>query len=257
MSFRPPMSQRNDSASDPIAAFQREVADNIERQGRDVDVQALSRIWLRETVPYKYSYNFTWLGRPIIQYPQDMIALQEIVWRTKPDLIVETGIAHGGSLIFFASMLELAGGNGRVLGIDIDIRAHNRAAIESHPMIRRIDMIEGSSIAQDIVAAVAARAAGKRTMVVLDSNHTKDHVAAELKAYAPLVSAGCYLVVLDTIVEDMPDSFFADRPWKAGNSPKSAVREFLAGTDRFVADRSVDHKLLISAGPEGYLRCVK
>lgn len=251
------MSMRNDSASDPVAAFEREVADNIRRQGKDTDVQAMSRVWMRETVPSKYSYNFSWLGRPIIQYPQDIVALQEIVWRTQPDLIIETGIAHGGSLIFFASMLELIGGNGRVLGIDIDIRAHNRAAIETHSMARRIDMIEGSSIAPDVTAAAATRAGGKRTMVVLDSNHTKDHVAAELKAYAPLVSPGCYLVVLDTIVEDMPDSFFADRPWKAGNSPKSAVREFLAGTDRFVADRSVDHKLLISAGPEGYLRCVK
>lgn len=251
------MSKRNDSASDPIAAFEREVAGNIERQGKDVDVQALARVWMRETVPYKYSYNFSWLGRPIIQYPQDMIALQEIVWRTQPELIVETGIAHGGSLIFFASLLELTGGEGRVLGIDIDIRAHNRTAIEAHRMAKRIDMIQGSSIAPDIAAAAAKKAAGKRTMVVLDSNHTKDHVAGELAAYAPLVSPGCYLVVLDTIVEDMPEALFADRPWGPGNSPKNAVREFLATTDRFVVDRSVDRKLLISVGPEGYLRCVK
>ena len=251
------MSNKNDSAGDPVAAFQREVADNIARQGRDADVQALARVWMRETVPYKYSYNFSWRGRPIIQYPQDMIALQEIVWRTQPELVVETGIAHGGSLIFFASLLELIGGDGRVLGIDIDIRAHNRAEIEAHRMAKRIDMIEGSSIGADVAATVAKMAAGKRTMVVLDSNHTKDHVAAELKAYAPLVSAGCYLVVLDTIVEDMPEAFFADRPWGPGNSPKSAVHEFLAGTDRFVVDRAIDHKLLISVGPEGYLRCVK
>jgi len=251
------MSNKTDSAGDPVAAFQREVADNIARQGKDADVQALARVWMRETVPYKYSYNFSWLGRPVIQYPQDMMALQEIVWRTQPELIVETGIAHGGSLIFFASLLELIGGEGRVLGIDIDIRAHNRAEIEAHRMARRIDMIQGSSIAADVAAAVAKKAAGKRTMVVLDSNHTKDHVAAELEAYAPLVSAGCYLVVLDTIVEDMPDSFFADRPWGPGNSPKSAVHDFLARTDRFVVDRDIDHKLLISVGPEGYLRCVK
>jgi cephalosporin hydroxylase len=251
------MSKRNDSVNDPVAAFARDVADNVGRQGGDADLQALSRVWMRETVPYRYSYNFSWLGRPIIQYPQDIVALQEIVWRTQPELIIETGIAHGGSLVFFASLLELIGGAGRVLGIDIDIRAHNRAAIESHPMARRIDMIEGSSIGADVAGAVARRAAGKRTMAVLDSSHTKDHVAAELKVYSPLVSEGCYLVVLDTIVEDMPEWFFADRPWGPGNSPKSAVREFLSGTDRFVADRSVDHKLLISVGPEGYLRCVK
>jgi len=251
------MSNKNGSAGDPVAAFQREVADNIARQGEDTDVQALARVWMRETVPYKYSYNFSWLGRPVIQYPQDMMALQEIVWRTQPELIVETGIAHGGSLIFFASLLELIGGEGRVLGIDIDIRAHNRAEIEAHRMARRIDMIQGSSIAADVAAAVATKAAGKRTMVVLDSNHTKDHVTAELEAYAPLVSAGCYLVVLDTIVEDMPESFFADRPWGPGNSPKSAVRDFLVRTDRFVVDRDIDRKLLISVGPEGYLRCVR
>jgi cephalosporin hydroxylase len=251
------MNKPTPPAADPIASFERDVADNIHRQGEDADVQALSRVWMRETVPYKYSYNFSWLGRPIIQYPQDIIALQEIVWRTRPELIIETGIAHGGSLIFFASMLELIGGEASVLGIDIDIRAHNRAAIEAHPMARRIAMIEGSSIGPDVAAAVAKQAAGKRTMVVLDSNHTKDHVAAELKAYAPLVSKGCYLVVLDTIVEDMPASFFADRPWGPGNSPKSAVKEFLAGDDRFVVDRAIDNKLLISVGPEGYLLRVK
>ena len=244
-------------ADDPVAAFAREVADNIERQGADRDVHALSRIWMRETVPTKYSYNFTWLGRPIIQYPQDMIALQEIVWRTQPELIVETGIAHGGSLVFFASMLELIGGAGRVLGVDIDIRAHNRKEIEAHPMAKRIDMIEGSSIDGGIAAEVARRAAGKRTMVVLDSNHTHAHVAGELEAYAPLVSKGCYLVVLDTIVEDMPASFFGNRPWGPGDNPMTAVRAFVEGTDRFVVDRAVDHKLLISVGPEGYLRCIK
>jgi cephalosporin hydroxylase len=249
------MNKRPDIAPDPIAGFEREVADNIRRQGCDADVQALSRVWMRETVPTRYSYNFTWLGRPIIQYPQDIIALQEIVWRTRPELVIETGIAHGGSLVLFASMMELLGGDGRVLGIDIEIRPHNRAAIAAHPLAARIDMIEGSSIDPKIAAEAASRAAGKRTMVVLDSNHTKDHVAAELSAYAPLVSVGCYLVVLDTIVEDMPEAFFSDRPWGPGNSPKSAVHEFLAADDRFAVDRSIDHKLLISVG--GYLLRVK
>jgi cephalosporin hydroxylase len=245
------------TAEDPIAAFTRDVADNVDQQGMDPDVQALSRIWMRETVPTKYSYNFSWLGRPIIQYPQDIIALQEIVWRTRPDLIIETGIAHGGSLVFFASLLELIGANGRVLGIDIEIRPHNRRAIETHPLAHRVSMIEGSSISSDVSGAAVKQAAGKRTMVVLDSNHTHQHVAAELNAYAPLVSRGCYLVVLDTIVEDMPASFFADRPWGPGNSPKTAVRAFLETTDRFTVDRSIDHKLLISVGPEGYLLCTK
>jgi cephalosporin hydroxylase len=251
------MSSAPPSAKDPVASFAREVADNIERQGEDVDLQGLSRIWMRETVPTGYSYNFSWLGRPIIQYPQDIVALQEIVWRTRPELIIETGIAHGGSLVFFASMLELIGGEGRVLGVDIEIRPHNRQAIEAHPLAKRIAMIEGSSIDKTVIDAVARDAAGKRTMVVLDSNHSHQHVAAELEAYAPLVAKGCYLVVLDTVVEDMPAAFFADRPWGPGDSPKTAVRAFVDKNDRFIVDRAIDHKLLISVGPEGYLLCVK
>ena len=247
----------SEAGDDPVAAFAREVADNIERQGQDNDLQALSRIWMRETVPSKYSYNFSWLGRPIIQYPQDIIALQEIVWRTQPELIIETGIAHGGSLVFFASMLELMDGDGRVLGIDIDIRAHNRKAIEAHPLAKRIDMIEGSSIDAAVAAEVARKASGKRTMVVLDSNHSHAHVAAELEAYAPLVSKGCYLVVLDTVVEDMPKALTGNRPWGPGDNPKTAARAFVQKSDRFVVDRSIDHKLLISVGPEGYLLCIK
>lgn len=245
------------AAENPITTFARDVQDNIERQGRDGDVHALSRVWMRETVPTKYSYNFSWLGLPIIQYPQDIIALQEIVWRTRPDLIIETGIARGGSLVFFASLLELIGGGGRVLGIDVDIQPHNRKAIEAHPLAKRITMIEGSSIDAKVVGTATRQAAGKRTMVVLDSNHTHRHVAAELDAYSPLVSQGCYLVVLDTIIEDMPASFFNDRPWQPGNSPKTAVKAFLETSDRFCVDRSIDHKLLISVGPEGYLLCTK
>lgn len=247
----------SEAGDDPVAAFAREVAENIDRQGQDNDLQALSRIWMRETVFSKYSYNFSWLGRPIIQYPQDIVALQEIVWRTQPELIIETGIAHGGSLVFFASMLELMGGDGRVLGIDIDIRAHNRKAIEAHPLAKRIDMIEGSSIDAAVAAEVARKASGKRTMVVLDSNHSHAHVAAELEAYAPLVSKGCYLVVLDTVVEDMPKALTGNRPWGPGDNPKTAARAFVQKSDRFVVDRSIDHKLLISVGPEGYLLCIK
>ncbi|HEX2543236.1 MAG TPA: cephalosporin hydroxylase family protein [Ramlibacter sp.] len=244
---------------DPHKEFEEEVSRNIEGLGRDTDLQAMSRVWVREIAPHKYAYNFRWLGRPVIQFPQDLVAMQEIFWRVQPDLIIETGIAHGGSLIFSASMLELIAACGgppdaRVLGVDIDIRAHNREAIEAHPMARRIDMIQGSSIAPDVVAQVRAAAANRqRVLVILDSNHTHDHVLAELQAYAPLVSVGSYCIVFDTLLEDMPAASFTDRPWGPGNSPKTAVREFLRTQAGFEVDRSIEHKLLITVAPEGYL----
>lgn len=243
----------------PVEQFQKQVADNIDALGKDKDVQALSRIWSRETNKHGYTYNFSWLGRPIIQYPQDMLAMQELIWKIQPDLIIETGIAHGGSLIFSASMLELnaaCGGpqDAQVLGIDVDIRPHNRAAIESHPMSRRIQMVQGSSIDNKVVEYVVAQAQGKeKVLVFLDSNHTHEHVLAELEIYAPLVSVGSYCVVFDTLVEDLPADMFADRPWMPGNSPKSAVYEFLKSNDCFVIDKRMDHKLLISVAPDGYL----
>jgi cephalosporin hydroxylase len=206
-----------------------------------------------------YSYNFTWLGRPIIQYPQDIVAMQEIIWSVKPDLIIETGIAHGGSLIFSASMLELnssCGGpaDAYVLGIDIDIRPHNLSGINSHPMSRRIKMIEGSSIAQTTVEAVRQHAKGKtRVLVCLDSNHTHEHVLAELQAYAPLTTVGSYCVVFDTIVEDLPSSTYPTRPWGPGNNPKTAVKEYLSSHPEFRCDTQIDNKLLISVSPNGYL----
>jgi cephalosporin hydroxylase len=213
------------------------------------------------TVP-KYSYNFSWLGRPIIQYPQDIIAMQELTWSIQPDLIVETGIAHGGSLIFSASMLELnaaCGGpqDAEVLGVDIDIRAHNRAAIEAHPMFRRISMIQGSSIAPEVIARIQAKASAKRRVLVcLDSNHTRAHVMAELEAYAPLTSVGSYCVVFDTVIEDMSANMFPDRPWGPGNSPKTAVQDYLKNHPEFEIDNQMDHKLLISVAPDGYLKRV-
>ncbi len=230
---------------------------NIAGLRSDAALQLLSRNWIEASAKHKYSYNFTWLGRPVIQYPQDLIAIQEIIWRTRPELIVETGIAHGGSLIFSASILELIGGGGQVVGVDVDIRSHNRKAIEGHPLSRRIDMIEGSSIDPKIIGKVARAAAGKRTMIMLDSNHTHDHVLAELRAYAPLVSAGCYLVVLDTIIEDLPHALFANRPWKRGNNPKTAVHEFLRETRDFAVDESMADKLLITVAPDGFLFCVR
>jgi cephalosporin hydroxylase len=205
------------------------------------------------------------LGRPIIQFPQDIVAMQEIVWRLKPDLIIETGIAHGGSLIFHASMLELIGGAGRVLGIDVEIRPHNRVEIEKHPMYKRIDMIEGSSIDLAVVEQVRiaveqvrARSTDKGgILVVLDSNHTHEHVSRELELYSTFVSKGGYLVVLDTVVEDMPEDFFPDRRWGKGNNPKTAVRQFLKTNDRFAIDTEIEDKLLITVAPNGYLRCIK
>lgn len=242
----------------PVEAFQAEVANNIRGLENDRDVQALSRIWLREITPHKYAYNFTWMGRPIIQFPQDMIALQEIVWQVQPDVIIETGVAHGGSIIFSASLLELLGGDRIVIGIDIDIRAHNRAAIEAHPMMKRIRLVQGSSIDPATVEQVKQLASGRpRVLVLLDSNHTHEHVLGELEAYAPLVTPGSYAIVYDTLVDDMPASFFTGSSWGPGNNPKSAVREYLTRTDRFVVDTALESKLLITVAPGGYLKCVK
>lgn len=238
--------------------FKIEVEQNIEGLKKDRDLQELSRNWLCETARYKYSYNFSWMGRPIIQYPQDMIAMQEIIWTVRPDLIIETGIAHGGSLVYYASLLEMIGGDGFVLGIDIDIRAHNRDAIEAHPMSRRIRMIEGSSVSDEVVAQVAEVASGKKSVLVaLDSNHTHEHVLKELKIYAQHVTRGSYIVVFDTIVEDLPGDLVGDRPWGVGNNPKTAVHEFLSGTDEFEIDKNIESKILITVAPDGYLKRVK
>ncbi len=247
----------------PIEVFKNEVDENIRELGKDKDLQALSRIWCRESGRHKYTYNFRWLGRPIIQYPQDIVAMQELIFRIQPDLIIETGIAHGGSLIFYASMLELnaaCGGpqDAEVLGVDIDIRAHNREAIESHPMFKRIAMIQGSSTAPEIAGQVKAKAAGKQSVLVcLDSNHTHDHVLAELQAYAPLTTVGSYCVTFDTLIEDLPAEIFPDRPWGSGNNPKTAVLEYLRIHPEFEVDRQIDHKLLITVAPNGFLRRIK
>jgi cephalosporin hydroxylase len=249
-------------AEDSAGAHQDFLAESkqeIEEMGRDAAMQSLSRQWMVETIKHKYTYHFSWMGRPVIQYPQDVLAVQEIVWSVKPDLIIETGIAHGGSLIFSASMLELnaiSGGpqDARVLGIDIDIRAHNRAAIEAHPMARRIAMIEGSSIAPEVISQVKAKAAGRSVLVMLDSNHTHDHVLGELEAYANLATVGSYCIVFDTLIEDMPEDAFSDRPWGRGNNPKTAVWDFLKRHPEFEIDKSIQHKLLVTVAPDGYLK---
>jgi len=233
-------------------------SDSAARMAADAALQKAANELFVRSCEYRYSYNFSWMGRPIIQYPQDMVAMQEIIWSVRPDLVIETGIAHGGSLVYYASLLELLGNDGIVVGIDIDIRQHNREAIEAHPMARRIRMIEGSSIDPGTVAQVAELARHrKRVLVTLDSNHTHDHVLQELLLYSPFVSVGSYLTVFDTVVEDMPKALFPDRPWGPGNNPKTAVREFLGKTDRFVVDKEVENKLLLTVAPDGYLRSVK
>jgi cephalosporin hydroxylase len=243
--------------------FEREVAERIAANATDQPLHAATREFMAASIAAKYSYNFSWLGRPIIQYPQDIVAMQELIWSLQPELIVETGIAHGGSLVFSASMLELnaaCGGpaDARVVGIDIDIRAHNRSAIEAHPMMRRLTMIEGSSIAADVVAQVRALAAGKKSVLVcLDSNHTDEHVFAELEAYAPLTTVGSYCVVFDTVVEELPKALSGDRPWGPGDNPMTAARRYLRSHPEFEIDARIDHKLLIGVAPKGYLRRVR
>ncbi|OFW11412.1 MAG: cephalosporin hydroxylase [Acidobacteria bacterium RIFCSPLOWO2_02_FULL_67_36] len=240
-----------------MSDFEERNRTTIAQMHGDVALESLTRDWFVASVKHGYAHHFTWLGRPIIQYPQDIIAMQEIIWRTRPDLIVETGVAHGGSLVFYASMLELLGGDGLVVGVDVEIRSHNRAAIETHPMSKRIGLIEGSSTDEAVLRQVRERARGRqRVLVTLDSSHTHEHVRQELQVYSPLIKKDGYLVVFDTVIEEMPDGSIQDRPWGRGNSPGTAVQAFLSSNDRFVVDREIDGKLLITAAPGGYLKCV-
>lgn len=257
-----------------MSDFQSEVAERVSEIAENKSLCDAGNAFLLASLMPKYSYNFTWQDRPIIQYPQDMVAMQEIIWQVKPDLIIETGIAHGGSLIFSASMLAMLDmvdaiesgaetmstreSKRKVLGIDIDIRAHNKEAIEAHPMASRIQMIQGSSIAQDIIGQVKQVADGyNRILVCLDSNHTHDHVLAELEAYAPLTSVDSYCVVFDTVVEDIPEEMFSDRPWGPGDNPKTAVWKYLETHKEFEIDKSIQHKLLITVAPDGFLKRVR
>ena len=232
--------------------------DLIRAMGSNFHLKKMAIDFLSETSQYKYTYHFSWLGRPIIQLPQDILAMQEIIWQVRPDLIIETGIAQGGSLVFYASMLELIGGDGHVLGIDIDIREHNRNEIKKYSMSKRISMIQGSSTNETTVKKVYETAkAKKRVLVALDSNHNHAHVLKELELFSPLVTKGSYLVVFDTAIEDMPGDLFSDRPWGKGDNPKTAVWEFLKSNRRFVVDKNIENKLLITVSPDGYLKCVK
>jgi cephalosporin hydroxylase len=278
------MNFRQECALDPVENFRKLVADNIRKIGEDRGFLDLTNTWVRESIKHSYAQNFTWMGRPVIQVPQDLYAIQELIWTCRPDLIIETGIAHGGSLVMSASMLALldycdAIDNGwtldpkasrrKVVGVDIDIRAHNRTAIDAHPMRHKINMIQGSSIAADVATQVVEQAAGyERIMVFLDSNHTHEHVLEELELYAPFVSRGSYCVVWDTGVEDLPEGTTSDRPWGKGNNPKTAVWDYmkrLKGEGRrgrdgsaltFEVDHTIEHKIAITASPDGFLKRV-
>jgi cephalosporin hydroxylase len=244
--------------------------DSVSLMAKDQSLISDAKNLFNNFCRYKYSYHFKWMGRPIIQFPQDIVALQELIWEVKPDLIIETGIAHGGSLILSASMLAQldlcdaiqAGlvldpkkSKRLVLGVDIDIRAHNRSAIEAHPMSSRIRMIEGSSVAIEVINQVKEVSSKfSKVLVILDSNHTHDHVLAELEAYASLTSIGSYCCVFDTVIEDMPSDMFPDRPWGPGNNPKTAVWEFLEKNKKFKIDRDVQNKLMLTVAPDGYLK---
>lgn len=240
-----------------IKKFEQEVSENIERMYEDAELVKKSLEWEVETSKYKYSYNFSWMGRPIIQYPQDIVAMQEIIWRVQPDVIIETGIAHGGSLVYYASLLELIG-KGKIIGVDIDIREYNREEIEKHKMYKRITLIEGDSTSEEVVQAVSKHIAqNDKVMVILDSNHTYDHVSKELTLYSGFVTKESYLVVFDTIIEDEPENQYTDRPWGKGNNPKIAVYDFLKKNKRFVIDKKIEKKLLVTVAPSGYLYCVE
>jgi cephalosporin hydroxylase len=259
--------------SDPFQQFLQGRSQRIGEYSLDAAFIAQSQAWLATSMRQRYVYNFDWLGRPIIQYPQDMVAIQELVWSTKPDLIIETGVAHGGSLLLSASLLAIldycdavvAGvplypraNKRKVLGLDIDIREHNKTAIEAHPLSHMIDMIQGSSISPQVIDKVQEYARGhERIMVCLDSNHTHEHVLAELHAYAPLTTLGCYCVVFDTFVEDVPTDMFPDRPWGPDNNPKTAVWEYLKIHPEFEIDKTIHEKLLVTVAPDGYLKRVR
>lgn len=260
----------------PLQQFEADIHERVSTYTANEDLRSASKGFFDQIGIGKadYVYNFTWLGVPIIQLPQDLQAMQEIIWRVKPDLIVETGIAWGGTLVFNASMLAILEAcgeiqNGQVLGVDIDIRAHNKRSLTAHPLAKKLTMLEGSSVDETIIDQVREVAAGhQRVLVCLDSNHTHDHVLAELEAYAPLVSQGSYCIVGDTVIEDAPAEMVSKRPWGKGNSPKSAVWEYLrrlSAEGRTAADGAplnfeIDHhmedKLVLTGSPDGYLRRV-
>jgi cephalosporin hydroxylase len=240
--------------SDDRVEFEAQKRHDAAALAKDVELTAAALDVFARADEHSYSYLWSWLGVPIIQIPQDILVVQEIVWAHRPQLIIETGVARGGSVILFSSLLELIG-EGTVVGIDVDIRAHNRATIEEHPMSKRVRLVEGSSTDQRIVEEIAAMASSvDRVMVVLDSNHTHEHVSKELELYADFVTPGQFLVVADTVVESLPPQAHRPRDWGPGNNPATALAEFLARRHDFAVDDFIDNKLLMSSSPGGYLR---
>jgi len=236
--------------------FELDCKKRIDAMSKDSEFTELSKRWAVKSQAYKYNQHFRWLGRPIIQFPQDVVAMQEIIWKVKPDVIVETGIARGGTLIFHASMLELLGNGGEAIGVDIALRKHNRDAIKKHPLAKRTRIINGSSIDPAIVAQVYEHVGDRKAIVFLDSNHSHSHVLQELTMYNKLVKKGSYLVVSDTFIEDFPSGAFPNRPWDVGNNPATAVEEFMKANRRFTNDKEVVDRLGITASRTGYLKCI-
>ena len=243
---------------DDSKKFFAESRKNIKLMNKDDNLKKLSWKWFVKTFKYKYPYNFTWLGLPVIQYPHDLVLLQEIIWNLKPRIIVETGVARGGSLIFYASMINLLNNKGKVIGIDIDIRKHNRDLIEKHFLSDKIEMIESSSVKQDTFNKVKSLSKDYRNiLVMLDSNHTESHVLKELNLYSSLISKNSYCIVFDTIVEKMDSEFSKNRPWNKKNSPQSAIQKFLKKNDEFIVDKTIDKKIILSMAPGGFLKKIK
>ena len=250
-----------------IELFKKETENRIIKQGLSDDIVASAKEFFSLSHKNKYSYNFSWLGRPIIQYPQDIIALQEIIFKVQPDLIIETGIAHGGSLIFSASMLALLDimegvdikkSERKVVGVDIDIRNHNKEEITRHPLYHKIKLIEGSSIDEITIKKVEKYFdKDKKTLVCLDSNHTSEHVLKELESYSKFVSINSYCIVFDTCLQYVSQESFNDRPWSHTNNPMIATLKWLKHNQDFRADNAIDNKLLISAAPNGFLKKIK
>lgn len=228
--------------------------------GRDKDAFDQSLDLLLTLNKYDYSYLWSWMGVPIIQMPTDVLATQEVIWNTKPDVIIETGVARGGSVIFMASLLAAMGNDaGKIIGVDLDIRPHNRDSIEQHPLSKRITLIEGGSTDEATIAAVKAAIPPRaRVMVVLDSDHSYDHVLAECRLYGPLVTEGCFLVVADTLIGHLTEEKALDRSkvWYKGNEPLNAIRTYLEETKRFEVDPVLNGKLVLSSSPSGYCRCI-
>ena len=257
---------------DPITLFENECAEESYKQARDKSFVKLSDSWLNKSWKHKYTYHFKWMDRPIIQMPQDILALQEIIWKVKPDLIIETGIAHGGSICLSASLLALLEmednyikndfnkikNNRKVVGIDVDIRRHNKEKLNNHFLSEKIVMIEASSVDLKTFEKVKKISQDySNILVILDSNHTDEHVLKELNLYGSLVSQNSYCIVFDTVIEKMDDAFSKDRPWSKKNSPKSAIEKFLKANESFEIDHSIDDRLILSMAPGGFLKKIR